>query len=180
VPRQAAPTRPARGGTARRTSRIGSSLRRKTERRSLFDRYTAGRSPLLLWTSKEDNACHRLHRGGIGAIREGQVSGDGATLAEVLLAEGYRTAAITNGGFVVERYGFARGFDPFEVARETRDRSRGRKSMMRELLHRLEACLTRNTDQPHLRGAGHARRDPDKPRLSRGRAGARAPWSSRA
>ena len=59
------------------------------------------------------------------------------TLAERLREAGYRTAAITNGGFLIEKFGFHRGFDHFEVARP-----RGGKSgMFAEVLARLDRYL---------------------------------------
>jgi arylsulfatase A-like enzyme len=59
-----------------------------------------------------------LHARGHGVTRPGRRLADEIpTLAETLRSAGFRTYAYTEGGFVHERFGFARGFDAYKDAR---------------------------------------------------------------
>jgi arylsulfatase A-like enzyme len=67
------------------------------------------------------------------------------TLAEVLRAHGYETAAFTGGGFVAAKWGFGQGFDVYD---ENRTRFEG----LRETLPRLREYLARRAGRAAGRG----------------------------
>ena len=97
-------------------------------------------------------------RGGVDALAEAAV-----TLAEELRDLGYRTAAITDGGFVDPQWGFGQGFDRYETTpRRDRGQQRvrqGAAAALRLLEENRHAPLfllfhTYETHQPYLNREG--------------------------
>lgn len=86
---------------------------------------------------------------GIDALRHGTnfdndaVSPGLTTLAEVLHGAGYRTVAITGGGYMDPRYGFAQGFDRYKHARR-----RGAEDARRELESGIDLAIGELSARP--------------------------------
>jgi len=80
-----------------------------------------------------------------GANYSGPASDSFEMLAELLRRNGYTTTAITGGGWLHPKYGFAQGFDSYRYWPDTSDETELEDGMARAL-----ASLERNSDQPFL------------------------------
>ena len=91
-----------------------------------------------------------LHRARHGAIRNGKaMSLDVQTLAEILQAHGYRTAARIANPVLDERSGFAQGFDDFAFPADL-DRTSPVMFEGSPIVHEVDRLLSTSTTRPRF------------------------------